>query len=319
MCPRRRATPSSACAAAHQFGECTRPTRNTATRTGQDRTRALAGRRWPRPATTAEYHEDDFVAHADSALSANHAQPGFRGRRALVQPQPERRRRRRASACPATFSPAPRRADSFGTEYNFRLSDVVTWTHGRNLVKYGVGIPHLGRRAYDDETNELGTYTFAPTLAADGVTVLANCLPELRRQSAFGLLAEYRRHPLHLSPAGDGRVYPGPDQGQQPLLDHSRPALRLAEFLWRPPPWLFAAPFVCVGARSGVKDDCARRRRHLLRPLRRRPAARSRALLQRAPALHRAFARPGFAAGVGLRADHQLRGARRAAAQSCSA
>jgi hypothetical protein len=45
--------------------------------------------------------------------------------------------------------------------------------HGRNLVKWGVDIPHLSRRAYDDETNQLGSYTFGPTLAADGVTVLA--------------------------------------------------------------------------------------------------------------------------------------------------
>jgi len=30
----------------------------------------------------------------------------------------------------------------------------------------------MSRRAYDDQTNELGTYTYGPTLAADGVTVL---------------------------------------------------------------------------------------------------------------------------------------------------
>jgi len=39
-------------------------------------------------------------------------------------------------------------------------------------VKAGVGIPHMSRRAYDDRTNALGTYTFGPTVAADGVTVL---------------------------------------------------------------------------------------------------------------------------------------------------
>jgi Carboxypeptidase regulatory-like domain/TonB dependent receptor len=64
--------------------------------------------------------------------------------------------------------------DSLATESNVRLSDVVMWTHGKHLVKWGINVPHLSRRAYDDETNELGTYTFAPTLAADGVTVLAS-------------------------------------------------------------------------------------------------------------------------------------------------
>jgi len=31
----------------------------------------------------------------------------------------------------------------------------------------------MSRRAFHDQTNELGTYTFGPTLAPDGVTVLA--------------------------------------------------------------------------------------------------------------------------------------------------
>jgi len=66
--------------------------------------------------------------------------------------------------------------DSFGSEYNFRLYDMVTWTRGRNLVKFGVGTPHIDRRAYDDNTNALGSYTFGPTLAADGVTVLDTAL-----------------------------------------------------------------------------------------------------------------------------------------------
>jgi len=45
---------------------------------------------------------------------------------------------------------------------------MVTWTHGRHTVKFGAGIPHISRRAFDDKTNALGTYTFGPTLNADG-------------------------------------------------------------------------------------------------------------------------------------------------------
>ena len=66
--------------------------------------------------------------------------------------------------------------DSLGTEYNFRFYDMVTWTRGRHMVKAGIGIPHIDRRAFDDNTNALGTYTFGPTLAADGVTVLQTAL-----------------------------------------------------------------------------------------------------------------------------------------------
>ena len=120
---------------------------------------------------SGRYHEDDFVAHADSTLSAvtlnqislvgehwsNRNQNAVEGSRISL---------------PGDFLSGSAQSDAFATEYNFRFSDVVTWAHGRNLVKWGASVPHLSRRAYDDQTNELGTYTFAPTLAADGVTVL---------------------------------------------------------------------------------------------------------------------------------------------------
>ena len=119
-----------------------------------------------------QYHEDDFVAHADSVLSAVTLNQislvgehwSNRNQNAVEGPQ---------ISLPGDFVSGSAQNDSFGTEYNFRFSDVVTWTHGRNLVKWGAGVPHLSRRAYDDLTNELGTYTFAPTLAADGVTVFS--------------------------------------------------------------------------------------------------------------------------------------------------
>ena len=63
---------------------------------------------------------------------------------------------------------------------------MMTWTRGRHLVKFGVGIPHINRRAFDDNTNALGTYTFGPTLAADGVTVLQSALEQLRANHPSG-------------------------------------------------------------------------------------------------------------------------------------
>src|SRR5262249_14608258 len=56
-----------------------------------------------------------------------------------------------------------------------------------HFVKFGVGIPRFSRRAYDDNTNELGTYTFSPILAPDGVTVLTSALEnyENNRPSAY--------------------------------------------------------------------------------------------------------------------------------------
>jgi hypothetical protein len=121
------------------------------------------------------YHEDDFVAHVDSALSAT-----MLNQLSLVGEHWFNRNQDAVEGAqislPGDFLGGSAQADSFATEYNARLSDIVTWTHGRNLVKYGIGIPHMSRRAYDDETNGLGTYTFGPTLTSDGVTVLTDAL-----------------------------------------------------------------------------------------------------------------------------------------------
>jgi hypothetical protein len=122
-----------------------------------------------------KFREDDFVAHVDSALSASTL-----NQLSLVAEHDGSRNQNVDEATrislPGYFLSGSAQADSFATEYNARLSDTVTWTHGRNLVKYGIGLPHIDRRAYDDETNALGTYTFGPTVAADGVTVLETSL-----------------------------------------------------------------------------------------------------------------------------------------------
>ncbi len=50
--------------------------------------------------------------------------------------------------------------DNLETEYNPNISDIVSWTVGRNQYKFGVQLPNLGRRALDDLGNRQGTYTF---------------------------------------------------------------------------------------------------------------------------------------------------------------
>jgi hypothetical protein len=122
-----------------------------------------------------QYREDDFVAHMESIVSATTLnQISIVGERDF-------NRNSNVTEAPnvnvaGDFVSGSAQNDSFGTEYNFRLYDMVTWTQGRNLVKAGIGTPHIGRRAYDDNTNALGSYTFGPTLASDGVTVLQTAL-----------------------------------------------------------------------------------------------------------------------------------------------
>ena len=150
----------------------------------------------------AEYSYEDWTGQNQGVGGQTH------GRRRLQQPLPRRRRQgsRRldalrgpaqpgspssastTSATTSNVTEAPRvsvagnftsgsaQNDALSTEYNFRLYDMMTWTHGRHFVKFGAGVPHINRRAFDDNTNALGSYTFGPTLAADGVTVLTTAL-----------------------------------------------------------------------------------------------------------------------------------------------
>ena len=50
------------------------------------------------------------------------------------------------------------------TESGGKFNDIVTISHGKHIVKFGVQIPNLNRRVWDDETNRGGTFSFA-TLA----------------------------------------------------------------------------------------------------------------------------------------------------------
>ena len=121
------------------------------------------------------YREDDAILHADSTLN-----PILLNQLSIVLER-FRATNQNASEAPQVsvagdFAGGSAQNDSVSTEYNFRLNDTVSWTYGHHTIKTGINVPHMSRRAFDDNTNALGTYTFAPTLAADGVTVLTSAL-----------------------------------------------------------------------------------------------------------------------------------------------
>ena len=122
-----------------------------------------------------EYHEDDLTLHVDSAVNAE-----LLNQLSLVGEHDFSRNRDVTDAprisVAGDFSGGSAQSNSLSTDYNFRLFDVVSWTRGRHFVKAGVGIPHMNRRAFDDGTNAMGTYTFSPIVAPDGVTVLTSAL-----------------------------------------------------------------------------------------------------------------------------------------------
>jgi hypothetical protein len=47
------------------------------------------------------------------------------------------------------------------TEYHFDGTDIVMYSAGKHEIKFGIDVPDISRRGYDDFTNQVGTYSFA--------------------------------------------------------------------------------------------------------------------------------------------------------------
>jgi hypothetical protein len=59
------------------------------------------------------------------------------------------------------FTGGGAQADSSRTENTIHANEVVSWSHGRHYVRFGVQLPQFSRRAVDDHTNRLGTLSYA--------------------------------------------------------------------------------------------------------------------------------------------------------------
>jgi hypothetical protein len=161
--------------ASHQFGDKHSAYAQYSYQDYNDQNQGVGGQTLATSGYNAHYHEDDVIFHVDSTLS-----PIMLNQLSVVLEHDRNQNQNTVEAfqvnVPGDFVGGSAQNDTASTEYNLRLSDAVTWTHGRHTVKVGANVPHIDRRVFDDNTNSLGTYTFAPTLAADGVTVLSSAL-----------------------------------------------------------------------------------------------------------------------------------------------
>lgn len=60
-----------------------------------------------------------------------------------------------------SFTSGGAQANLLNTENNLKINDIVSWSHQHHYVKFGVNIPNLSRRAWEDHSNRLGTYNFS--------------------------------------------------------------------------------------------------------------------------------------------------------------
>jgi hypothetical protein len=153
--------------AAHQFGDKHSAYLQYSYQDWTGQNQGVGGQTLAEAGYNRQYREDDLVAHVDSTLSAvllnqlSIVAEHDDGRNSNVAESPQ-------MSVSGDFTGGSAQADAFASEYNFRIYEMATWTRGRNMFKIGAGTPHISRRAYDDKTNELGSYTFGPTVDANG-------------------------------------------------------------------------------------------------------------------------------------------------------
>ena len=155
--------------ASHQFGDRHSAYAQYAYQDSSEQNQGVGGQTLAAAGYNTHYHEDDVIFHIDSTLSpvllnqlsVVFEHDGGQNQNAVEAPQ---------VSVSGDFVGGSAQNDSVSTEYNLRLSDMVTWTYGRHTVKVGANVPHIDRRVMDDNTNDLGTYTFAPSLATATVT-----------------------------------------------------------------------------------------------------------------------------------------------------
>jgi hypothetical protein len=59
------------------------------------------------------------------------------------------------------FTSGGAQADANRTESHFDGTDFLTYTNGKHVVNFGVDVPDISRRGFDNHTNQQGAYTFA--------------------------------------------------------------------------------------------------------------------------------------------------------------
>ena len=153
---------------------------------------------------------------------------------------------------------------------------MMSWMHGKHYVKFGAGIPHMNRRAFDDNTNALGTFTYGPTLASDGVTVLQSALQNYAANLPSGYSINYGETHFIYHQQEMGAFLQ--DQFKVNARFSITPGLRYDWQNFLATRRLGFSPRVSFGwvLDPALQARPSRRRRRLLRPLRLRPAARPR-------------------------------------------
>jgi outer membrane receptor protein involved in Fe transport len=158
---------------AHQFGEHHSAYVQYSYEDWSGQAQGVGGQTIADAGYNGKYHEDDVTLHLDSTLSAV-----FFNQLSVIGEHDANSHNNTVEAPRVSvsgyFTGGSAQGDYLSTEYNFRLFDNATLTRGRHMIRFGASVPHISRRAYNDNTNALGSYTFSPTVdTAGNVTATA--------------------------------------------------------------------------------------------------------------------------------------------------
>lgn len=141
-----------------------------------NRNEGIGNQTLPEAGYNTETREDDLVAHDDKVLSVTTLNQASLVLERSYDPISDVQEAPRVIVN-GNSTGGSAQDDQVSTEYNLRANEMVTWTRGRNLMKFGLNVPHFSRRVLDDRSDRLGTYTYSPTYAPDGsllVTAIQN-------------------------------------------------------------------------------------------------------------------------------------------------
>jgi hypothetical protein len=121
----------------------------------------------PEAGYDTHYREDDLIFHDDDILSASKLNEASLVLERTSDPITDVQEAPQVEVN-GNYTGGSAQNDQLSTEYNLRAKEMVTWTHGHNLLKFGINVPHFSRRVFDDRSDRFGTYSYSPTYAADG-------------------------------------------------------------------------------------------------------------------------------------------------------
>lgn len=151
----------------HQFSDTNNAYVMYAFQDSTNKNEGVGNQTLPEAGYNSEWREDDLTLHDDKVLSAATLNQASLVLERWWNPLTDVHEGPRISV-KGDYVGGSAQTDETSSEYNLRANEMVTWNHGKNLVKWGINLPHFSRRVFDDNSDRDGSYTFSPAYASDG-------------------------------------------------------------------------------------------------------------------------------------------------------